>query len=356
MFVPTLDAFAEILKMDTTKWFSPLKRIEGEGGNEADKRFIVRSQRNLRRKFQEGQLTATDSEKQIGKFIKRFGDRSAPLVEFQERIKSSFDWRDFAIISKQLSAGEIAGGLPKTRQNLKTLTEFRKLEYNSWVLRKKLYYDQETNWDLSIGGPLSILNSRTFQAFSSPAAFETWKLNPFPTLHPLEFLTLGYILQRVTQNNRMCSNVAIQEKPSQVKTVFVEYYLLPNSQWPDKSAMWAATPIDRIKTFTERDTTPFIDTFTQYISLVDHSENPRFASLNEDHMTVANRYIRSSLFLIAVFCCLSIRMRKDWKYWENVADQADFKYEDLVNDFRDFERGVIPTCSTPQENQQIVTP
>ncbi|NOC82841.1 hypothetical protein GS620_05380 [Ruegeria sp. HKCCD6428] len=122
--------------MDTTKWFSPGKRIEGKGGNAANKRYISRTQKVLRDKFQDGQLTAALSEKHIGKFIKRFGDRSVPLVEFRDRIKSSSDWRDIAIISGQLAAGEIAGGLPKTRSNLKALIEFRKLEYTSWVLRK----------------------------------------------------------------------------------------------------------------------------------------------------------------------------------------------------------------------------
>ncbi|WP_170368959.1 hypothetical protein [Ruegeria arenilitoris] len=354
MFVPAPDAFAEILKMDTTKWFSPGKRIEGKGGNAADKRYISRTQKVLRDKFQAGQLTAALSEKHIGKFVKRFGDRSAPLVEFRDRIKSSSDWRDIAITSGQLANGEIAGGLPKTRSNLKALIEFRKLEYISWVLRKKLYYDQETKWDLKIAAPSRILNSRTYQAFRSPAAFEVWKSFPFPVLHPCEFLTLGYVLQQVTQQRRMLSDVSIQENPSQVKTIFVENYLLKNSQWPDKSTMWEATPIDRIKTFTERNGSPFIDTFVQYIELVDHSENPKLASVSPEHRNATNSYIRSCLFLISVFCCFAIRMRQDWKYWEQTALRAGFEYADLIHDFQDFERGVQPNSCTPSEKTQLV--
>ena len=120
--------------------------------------------------------------------------------------------------------------------------------------------------------------------------------------------------------------------------------------------MWEAAPIDRIKTFTERDGIPFIDTFTQYISLVDHGENPKFASLDVEQMSAANSYIRASLFLVSVFCCLSIRMRQDWLYWKEIAAQAGFEYEDLIRDFRDFERGVVPTRSTPPENTQRAKP
>lgn len=347
MFVPSSNLLLDILQMDASEFFVPGKRIEGAGGNAAAKRFFRRSQTEVKRLLSTGELTAATSEKYMTKYIERFGHRADEMSAFFENAKASTNNRPFAVVSNALMQRRLASGIPQTRSNQKLLAEFRRLEVASLTLRFHLLYDEVLEWDPRSLGPSRFRGTETYEVFTSPVAIETWRQGAISVLHPCEFFVVGDFIQRVVKTRYLLSNLASQQTPSQVKTVFLEEYLLRNSQWSSKSEMWEAVPGDRIRSFAKKETAPKIDTFSQYIELVDMSHNPKVEHMSEAERRFINRKLQSGLFLVAVLCCLAIRMQNDWVHWQGVAGSEGFTFADMVEDFRALENGAGPSGPAP---------